>query len=182
MKKIKQKIEKAIQAIDEVLKYNKSDHPAMSNSMHLSRLFNDLKDSLTGNFSDNSKKVDELLNFNSEAGKEPLVLGEGFALGINDLEGNVFNHAPDDMVKTANQAVYDVMFDLTYWRRSEIRPFQPKTAHEIDLEVKGLELLGLLTDKEALASARTLIALNNKQDVYDNGDHPFYVGGFDNQE
>lgn len=178
MEKLKQKIEKAIQAIDEVLKYNKSDHPAMSNSMYLSMLLNELKTALTENFSDNNEKVDELLNFNSEGGKEPLVLGEGFALGINDLNGEDFGNAPDEVVKKANRAVYEVMSELSLLRRSEVRPFEPKTAHEIDLEVKGLELLGLLTDKEALASARTLIELNNKQDVYDNGDHPLYMGGF----
>lgn len=179
MKKIKQKIEKAIQAIDEVLKYNKSDKPAMSNSMFLSKLLNDLKGSLTENFSDNSKKVNELLNFNSEAGKDSLVLGEGFALGINDLKGEGFDNAPDDVIKIANQAVYDLMSELTFWRRSEVRPFQPKTSHEIDLEVQGLELLGLLTDKEALASARTIIELNNNQDVYDIGNNELYLGGLE---
>lgn len=178
MKKIKQKIEKAMQAIEEVLKYNKSDKPSMSNSMYLSKLLNELKTSLTENFSDNKHKVDELLNFNSEAGKDPLVLGEGFALGINDLKGQDFDNAPDEVVKKANRAVYEVMSDLSLWRRSEVRPFEPKTAHEIDLEVKGLELLGLIEDEESLSKARELIELNNKQDVYDNGDHPLYMGGF----
>lgn len=179
MKKIKQKIEKAIQAIDEVLKYNKSDKPAMSNSMYLSKLLNELKTSLTENFSDNNEKVNELLNFNSEGGKEPLVLGEGFALGINDLNGEDFDNAPDEVVKKANRAVYEVMSDLTYWRRSEVRPFQPKTSHEIDLEVKGLELLGLIEDKKSLVKARELIESNNNQDVYDIGNNELYLGGLE---
>lgn len=157
-----QKIDQAIQAIFKVLTFNESDSPAMSNSMYLKRLLEDLKITNETTYQDVKELVDTLLDFNSTETNE-LVLGEGFALGINNLQASFFDKATEELVHEANKAVYEVMSELSFWRREAVKPFQAKSQHEIDLEVKGLVLLEYISGEEAMKSARELIEMNNKK-------------------
>lgn len=175
--KLKQKTEKAISSIERILSHNTSDSPEMSNSAYLKGLLQLLLKQNKGNFEEVEELVNQLLDYNSTPERE-MVLGEGFALGINELPASHFDTAPEELVQEANRVVYEVMSDLCYWRRLSVKPFLPKSSHEIDLEVKGLKLLGLIEGEEALNNTRFLIETNNKAEVFHSENNDLNISEF----